>query len=502
MIRTGSIVTKSLAAATVAAIILIIVPAAGIAAQSPGFTEDCISFDAKRAEVRRYSSSWKLVVGSLWLLDFGDSEQEARRALQIIQHYGLNKQCFVGRPDPAMEYYLAAGRAPAGALAGEDCTPFNPDRLSIVKANGRYKIVEGSSWLLDFGNNKSEAEKALKIIRTYSFTHLCFVGRPDPPFTYFRGSQTAAAGGGEAATGGEASRPAEPVKQVPEAGGAGATSSPAVPVIIYGTPSCGSCTSMKRSLNQENIAYTFYDINRDPERKDELWRHVNREHPGITRVSTPVVVVGEAVLINPSFSQVKQELAAAAARPAAGSTPATDSAQSSWEESFYERYDFRRFFAYAPAKQRIRLNSIDYPLLRAALFYETNLVRTRQGLPPLAHHASCAAAAQMHAKDMATGKFFSHENPNDASKRRPRDRVAHFAIRWGWLAENINQGMGNGTYIEIARQYVDSWMHSSGHRANILSPNATHLGTGAYNAGHEHSDLYFDVVQVFAQIRE
>ena len=470
-------VAWSLAAAIVVVTTLLVGPPVRVTAQSSGLSEDCIAFDADRAEVRRYSASWKLVFGTLWLKDFGENEQEARRALQIIQHYGMNKQCFVGRPDPAMEYYLAEDGAPAGPLPGEDCTSFDPDRISVVIANGRYTIIEGDNWLLDFGRSKAEAMKALKLIRTYGFTHLCFVGRPDPPFTYFRTSQSSS-GGGE-----------------------GAASSSAVRILVYGTNACGRCVAMKRSLSDEKIVYTFYDINRGTERKDEMFRHVNREHQGISRVSVPVVVVGEAVLINPSFAQVQQKLAAAVARAASGSGPA-DPAKSSWEDSFYERYDHRTFFAYAPANEKIRLNSIDYPLLRAALFYETNLVRIRNGRPPLAYHAGCAAAAQMHAEDMAKGKFYSHENPNDASKRRPRDRMAIIGVQWGWMAENINQGMGNGTYIEVARQYVDSWMHSSGHRANILNPDATHLGTGAYNAGHKLSDLYFDVVQIFAHIRE
>jgi uncharacterized protein YkwD len=478
----------SIIAVIIAVTTLTVVLPSRVAAQSSGLSEDCIAFDADRAEVRRYSASWKLVFGTLWLKDFGDNEKEARRAQQIIQHYGMNKQCFVGRPDPSMEYYLAGDDAPAGPLPGEDCTSFDPDRISLVIANGRYTIIEGDNWLLDFGRNKSEALKALKLIRTYQFTHLCFVGRPDPSFTYFRTSQRSS-GGGEGAGAGAAP------------GRKGTASSSAVRILVYGTNACGRCVSMKRSLSDENIVYTFYDINREPERKDEMFRHVNREHQGISRVSVPVVVVGEAVLINPSFAQVQQELAAAAARVASGSGPA-DPAKSSWEDSYYERYDHRSFFAYGPANERIRLNSIDYPLLRAALFYETNLVRVRNGRSALAHNPGCAAAAQMHAEDMAKGKFFSHENPNDASRRRPRDRVALFDVHWGWMAENINQGMGNGTYVEVARQYVDSWMHSSGHRANILNPDATHLGTGAYNAGHKLSDLYFDVVQIFAYIRE
>lgn len=458
-----------------------------VSAQSSGLSEDCIAFDADRAEVRRYSASWKLVFGTLWLKDFGDNEQEARRALQIIQHYGMNKQCFVGRPDPSLEYYLAADDAPVGPLPGEDCTSFDPDRISVVIANGRYTIIEGDNWLLDFGRSKSEALKALKLIRTYQFTHLCFVGRPDPSFIYFRTSQRSAGGGEE--TGAVSGRE-------------GTASSTAVRILVYGTNACSRCVSIKRSLSDENIVYTFYDINREAERKDEMFRHVNREHQGISRVSVPVVVVGEAVLINPSFAQVQQELAAATARAAASGSGPVDTAASSWEDGYYERYDHRSFFAYGPANEKIRLNSIDYPLLRAALFYETNRMRTKNGRPPLAFHPGCAAAAQLHAEDMVKGKFYSHTNPNDPSKTRPRDRVALFDVHWGWMAENINQGMGNGTYVEVARQYVDSWMHSSGHRANMLNPVATHLGTGAYNAGHKLSDLYFDVVQIFAEVRE
>lgn len=456
------------------AFVALLVPAVEVAAQSPGFSEDCISFDADRAQIRRYSASWKLVVGTLWLRDFGDSEAEARKALEIIKHYGLNSQCFVGRPNPSLEYYLTDGRAPTGPLAGEDCIGFNPAGLEIKKSGGRWKIAQGDSWLLDFGS-RSEAEKALAVIHAYCFTHLCYVGRPDPSFTYFRTGPAAAL--------------------------APTSASPAA-IRVYGSASCGRCTAMQRSLDQAGIPHEFFDINQDSERKAELWRHVNRAHPGTQRVSIPVVVVGQEVLINPSFEEVRRELSSAQNRQASGGSAPSSSGESAWDESLYARYDHDSFFAYAPAQQRIQLSNIDYTLLQAALFYQTNRVRLREGRPALAYHAGCAAAAQMHARDMATSKFFSHENPKDASKRTLKDRVARFDIRWSWLAENINQGMGNGTYIEVARQYVDSWMNSSGHRANLLSTNATHMGTGAFNAGSKYSDLYFDAVQVFARIIE
>jgi uncharacterized protein YkwD len=476
---------RILVAACFVAFCAILHPAIEVAAQSPGLSEDCIAFDVNRAQVRRYSASWKLVVGTLWLRDFGENETEARKALEVIKHYGLNMQCFVGRPNPSLEYYLADGRAPNGPLAGEDCLDFNPAKLEIKKSRGRWKIAEEDRWLLDFGSSRSEAEKALEIIHAYDFTSLCYVGRPDPSFTYFRTGQAVASEPSVAETTGAVLQPSA---RLP------------VSIRIYGSSSCGRCKSMQRSLDQAGIAYEFFDINLDSEQQAELWRHVNRAHPGTQRVSLPVVVIEEVVLINPSFEEVRRELTSASRRNETASSASAQAGESAWEENLYARYDHISFFTYAPAQQRIQLNDIDYPLLRAALFYETNRVRLREGHPALAYHAGCSAAAQMHARDMAMGKFFSHENPEDASKRTLKDRVARFDIRWSWLAENINQGMGNGTYIEVARQYVDSWMNSSGHRANMLSDNATHMGTGAYNAGSKYSDLYFDAVQVFARI--
>ncbi len=149
-------------------------------------TEDCIQFDPNAASVTQIGGRWKVVVGDMWLLDFGGNEAEARQALQIIQSYGLTSQCFVGRPNPPMEYYLVNGSAPSGALAGEDCVAFNPAAIQVQLINGTWKIVEGSHWILDFAGSQANAQLAFDLIQKYGFTHICFVGRPNPPMTYFR----------------------------------------------------------------------------------------------------------------------------------------------------------------------------------------------------------------------------------------------------------------------------------------------------------------------------
>ena len=148
--------------------------------------EDCIGFNPAKIEVKKVSGSWKIVEGSHWILDFGSNEAEARQALRIIKHYGMNRHCFVGRPDPSMDYWLVDGKAPAGSMVGEDCSGFNPAKIEVKKVSGSWKIVEGSHWILDFGSNEQEARTAFEIIRKYGFQFICFVGRPNPSMTYFR----------------------------------------------------------------------------------------------------------------------------------------------------------------------------------------------------------------------------------------------------------------------------------------------------------------------------
>lgn len=148
--------------------------------------EDCIGFQVSKATVEYINGRWKIVVGRILLLDFGDNQQEAQKALKIIQYYGLNQQCFVGRPDPSMEYYLIDGKSPSGSIAGEDCIGFNPDLINVENVGGRWKITEGSHWLMDFNDQEAEARNAYNIVQKYKFNNFCFVGRPDPSLIYFR----------------------------------------------------------------------------------------------------------------------------------------------------------------------------------------------------------------------------------------------------------------------------------------------------------------------------
>jgi hypothetical protein len=100
--------------------------------------------------------------------------------------------CFVGRPTcgdvtPMMYWLTDSGAAPSGSLAGEDCIGFDPANLAVIEVGGRWKIAEGAHWLLDFGPGHGNAVAGLHFIRKHGFNEMCFVGRPGPSMTYFKG---------------------------------------------------------------------------------------------------------------------------------------------------------------------------------------------------------------------------------------------------------------------------------------------------------------------------
>jgi hypothetical protein len=152
----------------------------------PQVQEDCIGFNPATAALQNIGGRWTIVDGSHMMFNFGDKQAEAMQALNIIKYYGMNSTCFVGRPDPSFTYLLVNGQAPQGGMPGEDSVGFNPNTIQVQNIGGRWKIVDGSHWVFDFGDKEGEARTAYAIIRKYGFTRSCYVGRPYPSFTYLR----------------------------------------------------------------------------------------------------------------------------------------------------------------------------------------------------------------------------------------------------------------------------------------------------------------------------
>ncbi|HEX3557072.1 MAG TPA: CAP domain-containing protein [Thermoanaerobaculia bacterium] len=111
----------------------------------------------------------------------------------------------------------------------------------------------------------------------------------------------------------------------------------------------------------------------------------------------------------------------------------------------------------------------DLGRVRADLLAAVNAERRRAGLPPLAANPKLDQAAQRHAEDMLARHYFAHESPEGHSVH---DRAKDAGYDWRALGENIAEGQTS------VAEVMSTWMHSPGHRRNILKPGFKELGAG------------------------
>jgi uncharacterized protein YkwD len=104
-----------------------------------------------------------------------------------------------------------------------------------------------------------------------------------------------------------------------------------------------------------------------------------------------------------------------------------------------------------------------------------NTARATAGCRALTFDARLTKAARGHSADMAQRDYFAHDTPEGASSG---DRVTDAGYRWSMVGENIAAGQPN------AAEVMDDWMHSSGHRANILNCGYRNLGVGLIRDGN------------------
>lgn len=111
-----------------------------------------------------------------------------------------------------------------------------------------------------------------------------------------------------------------------------------------------------------------------------------------------------------------------------------------------------------------------------------NEVRTGKGLEPLRCIPALARVARRHSADMAQHDFFGH---GSSDGRSLFDRLKEGELGYSWAGENIYNAMGLAE-DELATASVEGWMKSPGHRENILRPQFTEAGVGAWRVGKDY----------------
>lgn len=164
--------------------------------------------------------------------------------------------------------------------------------------------------------------------------------------------------------------------------------------------------------------------------------------------------------------------------------------------------------------------TINKPLLHAALFHATNMERRKMGLPILVYSDILKVSALIHSAEMKVNNFFAHENPVKSSLYSPLDRVrtagggriyqivgeniADFPILKDDLTTpvilkpfiNIYQNaiLGNETYKNMAMKITKGWMSSVGHRRNILNKLYQQVGFGVVLHKRRMNGVDFDYI--------
>lgn len=121
-----------------------------------------------------------------------------------------------------------------------------------------------------------------------------------------------------------------------------------------------------------------------------------------------------------------------------------------------------------------------------------NRQRRMHGRRALKPNRRLARAARKHARDMVLRNYFSHTTPGGVSFVDRIMRQDYVNPGQGWtLGENLAWG---SYQLATPKSIVQSWMHSPGHRANILNAQFREIGvgvvTGAPEPGTDHAATY------------
>lgn len=110
-----------------------------------------------------------------------------------------------------------------------------------------------------------------------------------------------------------------------------------------------------------------------------------------------------------------------------------------------------------------------------------NEIRAENGLDPLTFDWELARVARIKSQDMKENRYFSHTSPTYGS---PFQMIRDFGISFRSAGENIARGYATPQAV------VNGWMNSSGHRANILNANYTHIGVGYVASGNYWTQMF------------
>ena len=132
--------------------------------------------------------------------------------------------------------------------------------------------------------------------------------------------------------------------------------------------------------------------------------------------------------------------------------------------------------------------SINIPTVEASVTsFEQEVIRlvneqrAKNGLSALTYDWELARVARYKSQDMKDNAYFAHNSPVYGT---PFQMIRNFGISFRSAGENIAKG------YTTPQAVMNGWMNSSGHRANILNANYTHIGVGYVAGGNYWTQMF------------
>jgi hypothetical protein len=178
--------TESFGESLARAVGLASAPAAAAKPTAPAVMgENCHPYNPVNGFVMPSDGGWIFVDLGFSLVKFGSDKVAAFRSAQIISAYHFDEQCVDSRYYPKMMYWKSGGMVPRDSLPAQDCIEVNPKTVVVASTADGWNVVDGTSTLFEYGEDKPTAELTASVIRTYRLNRQCFVGGRDGAMRYW-----------------------------------------------------------------------------------------------------------------------------------------------------------------------------------------------------------------------------------------------------------------------------------------------------------------------------
>jgi hypothetical protein len=140
--------------------------------------EDCVGHNPNNLTINNIGAQgFRIQDGDHWML-LAHDQRDANNALSVAK--GYTQQCFIGRDNrvQGVMNYWKGGAGRPGPVSGEDCIPYDPATLYVVKVANDHWSLRSGNMLMEAYATQAHAARGMRVAKAH--TRQCFIGRSNP----------------------------------------------------------------------------------------------------------------------------------------------------------------------------------------------------------------------------------------------------------------------------------------------------------------------------------